>query len=141
MKHIRLALAVAVTGFVFTSKPWLKFLNSLSPETGLLIKNIVVFIVILGLHRIDGFIGTPHRQALGFLLVYTAFTIVFNYQSQWITEAGTENVEHQTPDGALYVRARTMFTPEMSRIVVFVLIPFIFVIFGSTLVTKRVKLD
>jgi len=141
MERIRLALAVAVTGFVFTSKPWLKFLNSLNPESGLLIKNIVIFLVILILHRIDLFIGRPSRRALGFLLVYTAFSIVFNYQSRWITEVGAENVEHQSPDGALYIRARTVFSPEISRLVVFVLIPFIFVIFGSTLVTKRVKLD
>ncbi len=141
MEHLRLAGAMAAIGFVFTSKPWLQILNNLSPEVGLIVKNVIVFFVILSLHYIDGMIGPPHRQALGFLFVYTAFNVIFNYQSQWITDAKAVNVENQTPDGALYKRARSVFTPEMSRLVVFVLIPFIFILVGSTLITKRVKLD
>jgi hypothetical protein len=140
-EHLRLAGAIAATGFVFTSKPWLRFLDRLSPEVGLILKNIIIFLVIFGLHYVDGLIGPPHRQALGFLLMYSAFNIIFNYQSHWITDVGAENVEHQTPDGALYERARSLFSPDISRLVVFVLIPFIFILTGSTLIPKRVKLD
>lgn len=140
-EHLRLATAIAVAGFFFTSKPWLQFLNRLSPEIGLLVKNIVIFLTVFSLHYVDGLVGPPHRQALGILLVYSAFNIIFDYQSRWITDAGAENVEQQTADGALYERARRVFKPEISRLVVFVLIPFIFIIIGSKLVTKRVKLD
>ena len=140
MEHLRLASAIATAGFIFTSRPWLRTMDRLSPEAGLLVKNIVIFLTVFSLHYVDGLVGPPHRQALGILLVYSAFNIIFNYQSQWISDAGAENVEKQTPDGALYHRARGFFSPDVSRLIVFVLVPFIFILIGSRL-AKRVKLD
>mgnify|MGYP003353014624 CR=1 FL=1 len=140
MEHLRLASAIAAAGFIFTSRPWLQFLNRQSPEGGLLIKNIVIFLTVFSLHYVDGLVGPPHRQALGILLVYTAFSMIFDYQSRWISEAGAENVGKQTSDGATYERARMFFSPDVSRLIVFVLIPFIFILVGSRL-AKRVKLD
>jgi len=140
MEHLRLASAIAAAGFIFTSRPWLQFLNRQSPEGGLLIKNIVIFLTVFSLHYVDGLVGPPHRQALGILLVYTAFSMIFDYQSRWISEAGAENVGKQTSDGATYERARMLFSPDVSRLIVFVLIPFIFILVGSRL-AKRVKLD
>lgn len=141
MEHLKLASAIAAVGFVFTSRPWLQFLNRQSPETGLLIKNIVIFSTVFGLHYVDCLVGTPHRQALGFLLVYTAFNMIFNYQSRWISEAGAENVEKQTPDGSTYERARRFLSPEASRLVTFVLVPFLFILIGSKIFSKRIELD
>lgn len=141
MEHLRLATAIATAGFLFTSRPWLQFLNRQSPEAGLFIKNAVMFLTVFSLHYVDGLVGPPHRQALGILLVYTAFNIIFNYQSRWISEANADNVEKQTPDGATYERARRFLSPEASRLVTFVLVPFIFIIIGSSVVSKRVELD
>lgn len=141
MEHLRLASAIAAVGFIFTSRPWLGIMNRMSPEAGLLVKNVIIFLTILGLHYIDGIVGPPHRQALGILLVYSAFSVIFNYQSEWISESGAENIGEQTTDGALYHRARMLFSPDVSRLIVFVLIPFIFILVGSRLVSKRVKLD
>ena len=115
-------------------------MNRMSPEAGLLVKNVIIFLTILGLHYIDGIVGPPHRQALGILLVYSAFSVIFNYQSEWISESGAENIGEQTTDGALYHRARMLFSPDVSRLIVFVLIPFLFILVGSRL-AKRVKLD
>jgi hypothetical protein len=140
MEHLRLASAIAAAGFIFTSRPWLQFLNRQSPEGGLLIKNIVIFLTVFSLHYVDGLVGPPHRQALGLLLVYTAFSMIFDYQSRWISEAGAENVGKQTSDGATYERARMFFSPDVSRLVTFVLVPFLFILVGSRL-AKRVKLD
>ena len=140
MEHLRLASAIAAVGFIFTSRPWLGIMNRMSPEAGLLVKNVIIFLTILGLHYIDGIVGPPHRQALGILLVYSAFSVIFNYQSEWISESGAENIEEQTTDGALYHRARMFFSPDVSRLIVFVLIPFLFILVGSRL-AKRVKLD
>lgn len=139
--RLGLAVAIAVIGFIFTSKQWLQFINSLSPEAGLVLKNVIIFLIILGLHSVDDVVDSPHRQALGVLLMYSAFNIIFNYQSEWIHDAKAPNVDKQTPDGALYERARSLFSPDMSRIIVFVLVPFIFVIIGSSLISKRVKLN
>jgi len=76
-QRVRLASAIAAAGFIFTSRPWLRWLNTLSPEMGLLVKNVIIFLIVYGLHVfVDGGVRPPHVQALGLLLIYTAFTLV-----------------------------------------------------------------
>lgn len=142
-QSLRLASAVAAAGFIFTSRPWLRWLNTLSPEMGLLVKNVIIFLIVYGLHVFVGGVGAPHVQALGILLVYTGFTLVFNYQSRWIEEAGTTEVEKQTPDGAMYERARTTFgmSPDTARILAFVVVPFVLVLIGSKMKRGTIRFD
>jgi hypothetical protein len=115
----------------------------LSPEVGLLVKNVVIFSIVYALHVFVGGVGTPHVQALGILLVYMGFTLVFNYQSRWIEEAGASEVEKQTPDGAMYERARTTLclSPDVARLFAFVLVPFVFVIIGAKLKRGTIRID
>ena len=81
--------------------------------------------------------------ALGIFLVYMAFMIIFNYQSKWVEEAGSSNVQDQTPDGVLYLRSRTNLNlnPEVARIVTFVLVPFVLAFIGSRLLRRGQKLN
>jgi hypothetical protein len=69
--------------------------------------------------------------------------MIFNYQSGWIRDANAENVEEQTIDGAVYHRARESFklSPEVSRIVTFVIVPFLLVLGGSKLLRNGQKLN
>lgn len=126
---------MALMGLVFTSRSWLNFLHKLSPEVGLLLKSAVVLMVIYAMHFIDGLVTTPHKQVLGLFLIYTAFLMIFNYQSDWIEESGSENVGDQTVDGALYHRARTTMnlSPEYARVLTFVVAPFVLVLGASRL--------
>ena len=143
-QSLRLASAIAAAGFIFTSRPWLRWLNTLSPEVGLLVKNVIIFLIVYGLHVfVDGGVRPPHVQALGLLLVYTGFMIVFNYQSRWIEEAGTPEVEKQTPDGATYERARTTLgmSPDAARLFTFVFVPFVFVLVGSHLKRGVIRME
>jgi hypothetical protein len=143
-QSLRLASAIAAAGFIFTSRPWLRWLNTLSPEVGLLVKNVIIFLIVYGLHVfVDGGVRPPHIQALGFLLVYTGFMIVFNYQSRWIEEASAPEVEKQTPDGAMYERARTTLglSPDAARILAFVVAPFVLVFVGSHLRRGTIRID
>jgi hypothetical protein len=140
--HVKLAGAVAVAGLIFTSRTWLQWINTLGPETGLIVKNVIIFFVIYILHFVDGLVGPPRRQALGFLLMFIAFDIIFNYQSGWIKESGCENVERQTPDGAIYHRVRELgMEPDAARLVTFVLAPFLLFMTGSYIVKNRQKLN
>jgi Ca2+/Na+ antiporter len=145
MKHLKLAALVAVSGFIFTSKVWLNFLHKFKPETGLLIKNVVVLFVIFIMHLIDASVSVPHVKAVGVFLIYVAFMMIFNYQSRWIAESGSGSVEDQAVDGAVYHRAReTMnLSPELARLVTFVLVPFVLVLVGSRLVKngQKVRMD
>ena len=140
MLHIRLAAVIALLGFVFTSRPWLQWLHTLGPETGLFIKHITILMSIFVLSRIDPRIKFVHHgQAVGVLLLYVAFVMIFNYQSDWIQDAKADNVSDQTIDGAIYNRSREILklSPEMSRLVTFVVIPFVLVLVGSRLVNSK----
>jgi len=140
--HVKLAAAIALAGFVFTSRPWLQWLNKMGPEAGLIIKNIVIFTLIYILNVIDDVVGPPRRQALGYLLIFVSFNIIFNYQSGWIEEARVENVERQTPDGAIYHRVRGAgLGPDAARIVTFVVAPFLLFMAGSFVLKRGAKLN
>ena len=140
--HVRLAGAVALAGLIFTSRTWLGWINTLGPEMGLIVKNIIIFTVIYILNAIDDVIGPPRRQALGYLLMFMAFNIIFNYQSGWIEDLGAENVERQTPDGAIYHRVRGAgLGPDAARIVTFVVAPFLLFLAGSLVFKRGQKLN
>jgi uncharacterized membrane protein len=144
MMHLRLAATIATLGFVFTSRPWLQWLNTLGPEVGLLVKHVVILFSIFLVGLVDPHIKfVQHRQVFGALLVYVSFVMIFNYQSGWIQDANAENVENQTIDGAVYHRARESFklSPEVSRIVTFVIVPFLLVLTGSKLLRNGQKLN
>jgi hypothetical protein len=144
MYHLRLALAFAAMGFIFTSRTWLKWLHTFSPETGLALKHVAILVAIIILNYLDTSIKLEYKTgALGIFLVYLAFMIVFNYQSKWVEDAGSSNVQDQTPDGVLYLRARTNLNlnPDLARIVTFVLVPFVLVITGSHLLRRGQKLN
>ena len=144
MIHLRLAAAFALVGFIFTSKLWLRWLHGLGPEHGLVAKWVAILGAIFLLDWADPSLRLEHKtQALGVIMVLAAFNMIFNYQSEWIDDSGSENVQIQTPDGALYHRARTNLglNPDMARILVFVLVPFLLVFFGSRLVRNGTKLN
>jgi hypothetical protein len=142
MTHLKLALVIALAGLIFTSRPWLNFLNKLEPEKGLLVKNAVVLVVIFMLHVIDPNIALPHTKAAGVFLIYIAFMMIFNYQSDWIAESGSDDVGDQTVDGAVYHRMREVahLSPDASRLVTFVIVPGLLAFAGSRLVKNGQKL-
>ena len=144
MIHLRLALAFAAVGLVFTSRPWLRWLHTLAPEQGLAVKWSSILMTIFILDRADPTLKLEHKtQALGVIMILAAFNMIFNYQSEWIDESGSENVQVQTPDGALYHRARKDLglAPEAARLAVFVAVPFLLVFFGSRLVRNGTNLN
>jgi hypothetical protein len=143
MTHVKLAIGVALAGLIFTSRQWLAWINTLTPEMGMFVKHLAILSVIFGLHFIDGLVGPPREQALGVLLMYTAFVLIFNYQSEWVVDAGAANVEKQTPDGALYHRMRNTLglTPDAARIITFVIAPFILFMIGSWIGMRGQKLN
>lgn len=139
--HLKLALGFLVLGFIFTHKLWLNWLGSLSVEAGLFVKQLVIFTVIYNLHLIDPSIKPYRVYGVGVYLVYLAFQIIFNYQSKWITESGSKNVEEQTPDGVLYHNIRSVMNSEEARIVTFAVIPFVLVLIGSKFIRNGQKLN
>lgn len=140
MAQLRLALAVAFVGFVFTSQTWLNFLGTLGPEVGLGAKCLAILLSILFIDRIDPSVHLIHSQyrPVDLILVYGALALIFGYRSKWVDDSGSKAVIEQTVDGAVYdrVKKETNLDPEKTRLVTFVLLPFLIVIFG--LVVKRI---
>jgi hypothetical protein len=144
MIHWKLAAAFALAGYIFTSKSWLRWLHSLGPEQGLAVKWVAILGSIILIDMVDPTLKLEHKtQALGVVMILASFNIIFNYQSEWIDESGSGNVQVQTPDGAIYHRSRTNLNlnPEMARLVTFVLVPFALVLGGSKLVRNGTKLN
>jgi hypothetical protein len=144
MIHWKLAAAFALAGYIFTSKSWLRWLHSLGPEQGLAVKWVAILGCIILIDMVDPTLKLEHKtQALGAVMILASFNIIFNYQSKWIDESGSGNVQIQTPDGAIYHRSRTNLNlnPEMARLVTFVLVPFALVLGGSKLVRNGTKLN
>jgi len=141
MIHLKLALGFLILGFIFTHKAWLNWLASLPIETGLLVKQAIILAVIYNLHYIDPSVRPYRVYGIGVYLVYLAFQIIFNYQSKWMIESGSDRVEDQTPDGVLYHRVRAVTDPETARLFTFVLVPFVLVIFGSKFIRNGQKLN
>jgi hypothetical protein len=142
---MKLASLIAAAGLIFTSRAWLNFLHKFEPETGFLIKNAIVLFVIFMMHFIDQSVALPHIKAAGVFLIYVAFMMIFNYQSDWIEESGSGNVGDQTVDGAVYHRAREVLNlrPEFARLLTYVLVPFVLVFAGSRLIKngQKVRID
>lgn len=144
MLHLRLAATIALLGFVFTSSQWLQWLHTLSPEMGLFIKHVIILASIFLLSIVDPRIKfVHHSQAFGVLFLYIAFVMIFNYQSDWIQDTNADNVGDQTIDGAIYHRFREILklNPESSRLLTFVVIPFLLVLVGSKLVHSGKKIN
>ena len=144
MLHLRLAASMAALGFVFTSRPWLQWLNTLSPEIGLFVKHLLILLSIVLLSSLDPSIKfVHHRQVIGVLLIYVSFVMIFNYQSDWVQDANAEDVGDQTLDGAMYRRSREVLklSPEVSRLLTFVVVPFLLVLVGSRFVHPGQKLN
>lgn len=141
MIHLKLAFGFLILGFIFTHKLWLNWLASLPIETGLIIKQAIILGVIYNLHYIDPSVKPYRVYGIGVYLIYLAFQIIFDYQSQWISESGSGRVEDQTPDGVIYRRTRAVTDPETARLITFVLVPFVLVLIGSRFIRTGQKLN
>lgn len=144
MSHLKLVFAFLVIGYIFTHKLWLNWLARLSPEMGLVVKQVIIAALIYNLHHLDGSVRPAHVWTLGVYLIYLAFQIIFNYQSKWIRESGSDPVDEQTPDGVLYHNARHLTdNMELARILTFVVVPALLVFAGGHVLRRgqRANLD
>ena len=134
MAQVKLALSVAFVGFVFTSQTWLNFLGTLGPEVGLVVKGAAILLSVLFIDKIDPSIHLIHQQyrPIDIILVYGALALIFGYSSKWVKDSGSHHVTEQTVDGAVYdrVQKETKLDPQKTRLVTFVLLPFMMVLLG-----------
>lgn len=151
--NLKLAIVFGVLGFIFSCRTWLSFLDTLSPLSGLCVYYVIVFATLMVLEAqgliVAGVKLSTSVQGIGFLLIYYAFFIIFNYQSCWINhvtgrecdEHNISNVYLQAEDGSIYfLLHKYIKNHEICRILTFVVAPFILVLMGTYLTSEKITL-
>jgi hypothetical protein len=146
-EELALVLVITIMGFAFSMRPWILFLDSLNPFTGLIVYYIILYITLYVLSKMGLVIWkirikTP-LQVLGCLLITMAFFITVDWESPWVqyvtgrAGADVSNVLYQAEDGAFwYLWSFLISNFEVLRILTYVITPFILTLIGVILVKK-----
>lgn len=155
MNLLALPIIFACIGFLVSTKSWLLFLDTLNPAQGLAVYYFIVFITISVLQYFGLVIGgqkmQSFRQTIGEILIIFSFFILFNFESQyvqWVVDKSKNNtssncttVYDQSEDGATYYLVNSSInSPEKSRYITFVIIPFILTLIGVMLVQEKIEI-
>jgi len=153
-KEFQLAVAIAIMGFVLTSRQWILWLNTLTIVGGFLVYYALLYGALYVLEKMGlvvfGFKIKDPKQTVGLLLISFSFFAICNWENpyvQYVTTgsfSGASNVFYQTEDGLLW-EATTHLLPtlsvEVQRIFAFVVMPFLIALLGVTLVSKKIQLQ
>lgn len=145
-EEVLLVVTIAVLGFVFSTRQWILFLDSLTPATGLVIYYAIIFTCLYLLSR-AGLIIYKFRiksvvQVLGCVLITFAFFIITDWESMYIaivTGKSTDisNVYLQAEDGAVwYLWSQLTSNVEFLRLLTYVFTPALLTFIGVLLVKK-----
>lgn len=146
--------ALAVMGFLFSSREWLMWLNTLTPISGLVVYYIVLFFSLLILSKAGLIINqvkiSNPKQVFGLLMVTFAFFIVVGFSSaytQWVTNSNIDisPVFVQCEDGSVFYAWSQVIPPvaanmEMLRILTYVVSPVLIGFIGVGLVKGRIEI-
>jgi hypothetical protein len=153
-RELALAAALALLGFILTSREWLLFLDGLSPFQGLLVYYMILYGSLYLLSRMDlvvfGFKIRDPLQTLGLLLVTFAFFIVVDWESPYVqivtkgdaSVGAVSPVFFQSEDGAvwfLWQQALPWANFEVVRLLTYVLTPLILALIGGYLASGKVR--
>lgn len=142
---LKTAGAFALLGYLFSSRKFILFLNSLNPFQGLLFYYLQLFVTLEILQYFGLVIGgvkmTDFSQTIGELLIVFAFFILVDQESEWVAQVVGDKegkkkdypvVYTQAEDGAVYYLWSTYVTksPETVRFLTFVLTPVVLVAIG-----------
>jgi hypothetical protein len=152
-KEFGLAAIIALMGFAFTSRPFLLWLNDLTPLEGLVVYYALLYTVAfilskLGLVVFGEKVENP-LQVFGVILVTFAFFIVVDWESAYISYAvnGPSNVPNiylQAEDGAIFwIWQQILPTATMQtlRLLTYVLTPFLLAVTGLILISEEIELN
>lgn len=148
-----LSIIFAFIGYIFSTELWIRYIDSLSSLTGLIIYYIIIYITIFILSKIGLVIGHSkiynYYHTLGIIFIIFSFFIIFDWESKYINfvskgeydENKISNIYLQSEDGAVFdFFYRVTNNIKLSRILTFIITPFILTFIGSLLIEEKVKL-
>jgi hypothetical protein len=153
-KEFTLACVFAVMGFLFTTRPWILWMNSLSPFIGLVVYYVILYGAIYVLSKLGltvfGVKIDDKIETFGLLLISFAFFIVVDWESayiQFVTNGsltGQSVIYLQSEDGATFWAWQQLLPTlgaEVWRYLTYVLTPFVMALTGALFVSGKIKLD
>jgi len=92
-------LVLGFLGFIFSSRPWILFLDSHSPPVGLGFYYMILFVAILFLQHIGLIVAKMPfdsiSHAIGTLLIIFSFFIVFDWESLYINQVTNQPTQYR----------------------------------------------
>jgi hypothetical protein len=151
-KKLALASIFAVMGYMLTTRPWLRYMDRLSPISGLGVYYLILTVSILALEYfglvIAGIKFGSVRQTIGTMMVLMAFFIIVDWESCYVNIVNrgscdpVSNVYMQAEDGAVfYLWSKITDNVQKARILTYVVTPFVLALLGQNLITGKVTIS
>lgn len=151
-KEMALVLIIAFLGFLFSTRIWILYLNSLSPFVGLMLYYVLMFAILFVLSKVGLIVGSVRigttSQIIGTMLVLFGFFAVTNWGESCLTSYYVNNncnipsAYLQTEDGALWNvwNSSGVTDVELLRWLTYVITPAALALFGGMLTIGRVRI-
>jgi hypothetical protein len=153
-KEFALAAVFAFMGLAFTSRPFLLWMNGLTPLEGL----IIYYMILYGALYVLGQLGLvifnikidDSQQTLGLLLITFAFFITVDMTSAYVqyvttgTLTGMSNLFLQDEDGACFFIFQQLLPWAGITVwyyLTYAVTPFVLALLGGCLVTEKIRLS
>lgn len=146
--NLTLPVVLALMGFVFSTRTFIKGYNKLSPYGGLAVYYLILFLTVWALQTLGLVVAgqpfTDLRHNIGTILVVFAFFITIDWESCWVNQVTKGNcsevsqVYFMSEDGAVYdLWSKVVKSPEKVRILTYVVTPFILSLIGVFLLQEH----
>jgi hypothetical protein len=138
------ATLFAVLGWIFSTKKYITFLHTVNPVIGLFFYYTILYIIIFMLHyfglNITKMHWNIHLKTIGSLLILFSFFIVFGWESEYMCKSINKDCgPKQSEDAAVFHIWYSLTNDfEKSRILTYVVTPFVLVMTGMLIIFKSV---
>lgn len=140
-----IAFIFSILGWLFTTEHYIKFLHTVNPVYGLIVYYSLFYLVIYMLHYFGLNIGKSHfdvhLQTIGSILILFSFFLIFGWESEYMCKKINKDCgPKQSEDAAVFHIWYTLTDDfEKSRILTYVITPFVLVILGMLFIFKSKK--
>lgn len=153
INKLLLPLIFALLGFLFTTRRWILFMDSLNPFYGLITYYTIITITVLLLEYYGLVISDikydSFYQTIGTLMIIFSFFILVNWASCYINtvtkgkcdKKDMSNVYLQSEDGATYyLWSRLTDNANLCRILTYCVTPFALTFIGQNMIIGKIML-
>lgn len=150
VKELITAISLAILGFIFTTKPYINFINNMTPPTGYFFNLIMFYAFILILSYLGmtfiGFKIDRWDKVFGMFFITYAMLLITNFNSPYFNLSlgypieNISNIYFQSADGAVwFLWLKLWDNMVFLRMMTYVFTPFALVCIGGFLIKDEVQ--